>query len=157
MAHAQSCHFEACYGTFLLPNCRDLLEVCEAQLQFGTKAELPVFGGSRGPDISKSISDIQVIPPSDMQKHAALTCNHYHYLNIRISLGLFASAMQTCKSVHALVVLFYSSTALTVVSSCHCLQVNDNCVMSPGFLSEVDQRPAVPRLQHSGREQSQMA
>ncbi|KAL0040883.1 hypothetical protein WJX79_008591 [Trebouxia sp. C0005] len=39
--------------------CRDLLEVCEAQLQFGTKAELPVFGGSRGPDISKSISDIQ--------------------------------------------------------------------------------------------------
>ena len=40
--------------------CRDLLEVCEAQLQFGTKAELPVFGGSRGPDISKSITDIQV-------------------------------------------------------------------------------------------------
>ena len=40
--------------------CRDLLEVCEAQLQFGAKAELPVFGGSRGPDISKSISDIQV-------------------------------------------------------------------------------------------------
>ena len=40
--------------------CRDLLEVCEAQLQFGTKAELPVFGGARGPDISKSITDIQV-------------------------------------------------------------------------------------------------
>ena len=39
---------------------RDLLEVCEAQLQFGTKAELPVFGGSRGPDVSKSITDIQV-------------------------------------------------------------------------------------------------
>lgn len=40
--------------------CRDLLEVCEAQLQFGSKAELPVFGGSRGPDISKSMTDIQV-------------------------------------------------------------------------------------------------
>lgn len=43
-----------------LVSCRDLLEVCEAQLQFGSKAELPVFGGSRGPDISKSMTDIQV-------------------------------------------------------------------------------------------------
>lgn len=42
---------------------RDLLEVCEAELQFGTKAELPVFGGSRGPDISKSMTDIQVCMP----------------------------------------------------------------------------------------------
>lgn len=53
-----------CYSTsfdlYLDDTCRDLLEVCEAQLQFGTKAELPVFGGSRGPDISKSIADIQV-------------------------------------------------------------------------------------------------
>ena len=74
MAHAQICQFKACYGTSLLPNCRDLLEVCEAQLQFGAKAELPVFGGSRGPDISKSISDIQVIFAFNMQKHAAPSC-----------------------------------------------------------------------------------
>ena len=40
--------------------CRDLQEVCEAQLQFAPKAALPIFGGTRGPEITKSITDIQV-------------------------------------------------------------------------------------------------
>ncbi|KAK9823872.1 hypothetical protein WJX72_006072 [[Myrmecia] bisecta] len=39
--------------------CRDLLEVCEAQMQFAPHTELPVFGGTRGPEVSKSIMDIQ--------------------------------------------------------------------------------------------------
>ena len=42
--------------------CRDLQEVCEAQLQFAPKAALPIFGGTRGPEITKSITDIQVQP-----------------------------------------------------------------------------------------------
>lgn len=39
--------------------CRDLLEVCEGQIQFARKlhgsekAPIPIFSGSRGPDIAK--------------------------------------------------------------------------------------------------------
>jgi dynein heavy chain len=39
--------------------CRDLLEVCEGQIQFarkisnGQKAPVPFFGGSKGPEIGK--------------------------------------------------------------------------------------------------------
>eukprot|EP00842_Homolaphlyctis_polyrhiza_P004409 jgi/Hompol1/496/HPOL_003922-RA len=46
--------------------CRDLLEVCEGQIQFarkisgGEKAPVPFFGGSRGPEIAKSLEDIEV-------------------------------------------------------------------------------------------------
>ncbi|KAJ1345264.1 hypothetical protein BSLG_000778 [Batrachochytrium salamandrivorans] len=46
--------------------CRDLLEVCEGQIQFtrklpnGKKAPLPFFGGSCGPEITKSLEDIEV-------------------------------------------------------------------------------------------------
>ncbi|KAI8904300.1 dynein heavy chain and region D6 of dynein motor-domain-containing protein [Gorgonomyces haynaldii] len=45
--------------------CRDLLEVCEGQIQFarkltgGKKAPIPFFGGSRGPEIGKSLEDIE--------------------------------------------------------------------------------------------------
>ena len=39
--------------------CRDLLEVCEAQTQFASKADLPAFGSTRGPEITKSLLDIQ--------------------------------------------------------------------------------------------------
>ena len=47
--------------------CRDLLEVCEGQIQFArksteTKGEagpLPVFGGSRGQEITKALLEIQ--------------------------------------------------------------------------------------------------
>ena len=48
--------------------CRDLLEVCEGQILFarkssklprGQKAPLPAFGGTRGPDIEKSLYEIE--------------------------------------------------------------------------------------------------
>lgn len=39
--------------------CRDMLEVCEAQTQFAPRTKLPAFGGARGPEISKSLVDIQ--------------------------------------------------------------------------------------------------
>ncbi len=46
--------------------CRDLLEICEAQIQFarksrgGNKIPFPSFGGSAGPDIAKSLTDIEL-------------------------------------------------------------------------------------------------
>eukprot|EP00232_Nephroselmis_pyriformis_P029065 CAMPEP_0182867354 /NCGR_PEP_ID=MMETSP0034_2-20130328/8675_1 /TAXON_ID=156128 /ORGANISM="Nephroselmis pyriformis, Strain CCMP717" /LENGTH=4528 /DNA_ID=CAMNT_0024999703 /DNA_START=83 /DNA_END=13669 /DNA_ORIENTATION=- len=39
--------------------CKDMLEVCEAQMQFAPKTDLPHFGGTRGPEITKSLNDIQ--------------------------------------------------------------------------------------------------
>lgn len=57
---------------------RDLLEVCEAQLQFGVQAHVPVFGGSRGPDVSKSISDIQVAACTASLHVAELRQNSLH-------------------------------------------------------------------------------
>ena len=47
------------YVDAFLQRCRDLLEVCEAQQQFAPTAPLPVFGGTKGPEIEKSIADIQ--------------------------------------------------------------------------------------------------
>lgn len=42
-----------------LQRCADLLEVCQAQLQFAPTQPMPVFGGTKGPEIHKSIVDIQ--------------------------------------------------------------------------------------------------
>eukprot|EP00798_Chlamydomonas_sp_ICE-L_P021926 gene21926-28972_t len=42
-----------------LQRCIDLLEVCEAQLQFAPRNPLPVFGGTKAPEVRKSILDIQ--------------------------------------------------------------------------------------------------
>ena len=47
-------HLDAFVG-----RCEDLLEVCEAQVQFAPKKALPVFGGTKGPEVSKSFADIQ--------------------------------------------------------------------------------------------------
>ena len=46
---------------FIAQRCRDLLEVCEGQQQFGMKKEsdMPCFSGVRGPEIQKSLIDIQ--------------------------------------------------------------------------------------------------
>jgi len=41
-----------------LQRCNDLLEVCEAQLQFAPRTPLPAFGGTKGPEVRKSILDI---------------------------------------------------------------------------------------------------
>ena len=45
--------------------CHDLLDVCNGQIQFarrsnGQQLPLPRFGGTRGPEIYKSLVDIQV-------------------------------------------------------------------------------------------------
>lgn len=47
-------HIEA-----FMQRCRDMLDVCEAQMQFSPRVELPAFGGTRGPEIKKSLQDIQ--------------------------------------------------------------------------------------------------
>jgi len=39
--------------------CRDLLEVCESQMQFAPRTTLPTFGGTKGLEVTKSIIDIQ--------------------------------------------------------------------------------------------------
>ena len=45
--------------------CRDLQEVCEGQMQFarkikgGAKAPIPIFSGTHGPEIGKSLEDIE--------------------------------------------------------------------------------------------------
>ncbi|KAJ3091962.1 Dynein heavy chain 2, axonemal [Quaeritorhiza haematococci] len=66
--------------------CRDLLEVCEGQIQFarrlteGENAQIPVFGGSKGPEIAKSIEDIEVA----FQKHiATLWSIRDHILDVK--------------------------------------------------------------------------
>ncbi|KAJ3123528.1 Dynein heavy chain 2, axonemal [Physocladia obscura] len=46
--------------------CRDLLEVCEGQIQFsrkitgGEKSPIPIFGGTKGLEIAKSLEDIEL-------------------------------------------------------------------------------------------------
>jgi dynein heavy chain len=47
------------YMDAFLQRCTDLLEVCEAQLQFAPDAKLPVIGGTRGAEVEKNVADIQ--------------------------------------------------------------------------------------------------
>ncbi|MCO5578650.1 hypothetical protein L7F22_032494 [Adiantum nelumboides] len=42
-----------------LQRCQDILKVCDSQIQFSRKSELPVFGGTRGSEISKSFVEMQ--------------------------------------------------------------------------------------------------
>lgn len=42
-----------------MQRCRDILDVCDAQLQFAPEDEIPTFGGTNGPEIQKSILGIQ--------------------------------------------------------------------------------------------------
>nr|AML30862.1 axonemal inner arm dynein heavy chain 6 [Marsilea vestita] len=42
-----------------LQRCQDILEVCESQIQFSKNLELPVFGGTRGTEITKSLMEMQ--------------------------------------------------------------------------------------------------
>ncbi|KAJ3195453.1 Dynein heavy chain 2, axonemal [Irineochytrium annulatum] len=61
--------------------CRDLLEVCEGQIQFsrkinGEKAPIPFFGGSRGPEVAKSLEDIEMA----FEKHILTLWNIRKYI-----------------------------------------------------------------------------
>ncbi|KAJ7527535.1 hypothetical protein O6H91_16G059900 [Diphasiastrum complanatum] len=42
-----------------LQRCTDMLEVCDSQRQFSSKVKLPVFGGTRGFEMTKSMLEIQ--------------------------------------------------------------------------------------------------
>jgi dynein heavy chain len=66
--------------------CRDLLEVCEGQLQFarkaagGAKAPLPPFGGSRGVEVEKSLLEIE----EAFEKHVQRLRNlQYNILDVK--------------------------------------------------------------------------
>ncbi|KAK7102408.1 hypothetical protein V1264_020630 [Littorina saxatilis] len=53
-----------------IQRCKDLLEVCDAQIHFarqeeGFKTEMPHFGGQKGPEITRSLLDIE----SQLDKH----------------------------------------------------------------------------------------
>ena len=65
--------------------CRDLMEVCEGQVQFARKtdgktADLPAFGGARGGDIVKSLLDIQA--SFEKQVHILASVN-YNSLDVK--------------------------------------------------------------------------
>jgi len=51
--------FVFAYIETFVQRCWDLLQVCDAQLQFAPQTELPSFGGTNGPEIQKGIKDIQ--------------------------------------------------------------------------------------------------
>ncbi|KAJ3127608.1 Dynein heavy chain 2, axonemal, partial [Nowakowskiella sp. JEL0407] len=65
-----------------IQRCRDLLEVCEGQIQFarklngGEKAQIPIFGGIRGPEIEKSLEDIEIA----FEKHIKVLWNIRMYI-----------------------------------------------------------------------------
>ncbi|KAJ1537343.1 Dynein heavy chain 2, axonemal, partial [Nowakowskiella sp. JEL0078] len=60
-----------------IQRCRDLLEVCEGQIQFarkinvGEKSPIPFFGGSKGLEIAKSLEDIEIA----FEKHTKMLWN----------------------------------------------------------------------------------
>jgi hypothetical protein len=55
-------------------------QVCEAQLQFAPRAALPVFGGTRGAEVEKSIGDIQA---SFQMQLTALRGLNYNILDVK--------------------------------------------------------------------------
>lgn len=77
-----------------LQRCKDLMEVCEAQMQFAPKVPLPVFGGLRGAEVKKSILDIQVrftpYPKSQASTKKSIFC-FFHLLSCLVCLQNQAS------------------------------------------------------------------
>lgn len=49
-----------------IQRCRDLHEVCDAQLQFSHRAVVPKFSGARAADIDKNFADIQARHPHNL-------------------------------------------------------------------------------------------
>ncbi|EFJ08553.1 hypothetical protein SELMODRAFT_185288 [Selaginella moellendorffii] len=65
-----------------LQRCRDMLEVCDAQRQFSTRMKLPVFGGTRGLEITKSMFELQ----DTFQKLVSgLRSLSYNLLDVRVT------------------------------------------------------------------------
>jgi dynein heavy chain len=62
--------------------CSDLLEVCDAQLQFAGQRPLPLFGGTRGEETKQIILDIQATFRSRV---AALAGRTYDILDVKIT------------------------------------------------------------------------
>lgn len=63
------------YLDAFLQRCTDLLEVCQAQLQFSPSNTVPVFGGTKGAEFEKSIADIQASFQALVEKLKGLTYN----------------------------------------------------------------------------------
>jgi dynein heavy chain len=45
-----------------IQRCKDLLEICEGQLQFARKGEkqgMPVFGGTKGPEYTENLYELE--------------------------------------------------------------------------------------------------
>ena len=65
--------------------CRDLIEVCEGQLQFcrrGAKQQSPKFGGTRGHEIAKALVEIQLQFEAQVDKLRSLD---YEILDVKTS------------------------------------------------------------------------
>ena len=73
--------------------CRDLLEVCEGQIQFArksteTKGEpgpLPMFGGSRGQEITKALLEIQANFETQIERLRKIQRDGYEILDVKTS------------------------------------------------------------------------
>ncbi|CAF0814718.1 unnamed protein product [Didymodactylos carnosus] len=56
-----------------IQRCRDLLDLCECQMHFprweeGTKTQLPIFGGQRGPAINRMLTEIETAFDKHLQE-----------------------------------------------------------------------------------------
>ena len=73
--------------------CRDLLEVCEGQIQFvrkssvtkGAPGPLPKFGGTRGEEITKQILTIQENFEAQIERLRHIQANDYEILDVKTS------------------------------------------------------------------------
>ena len=62
--------------------CTDLLEVCNAQLQFGSQQPLPAFGGTRSEEMRQTILDIR--SSFDARVRALAACT-YDVLDVQVT------------------------------------------------------------------------
>ncbi|CAM6114547.1 unnamed protein product [Calypogeia fissa] len=65
-----------------LQRCHDMLEVCDAQKQFSRNLKLPAFGGSRGLELTKSLTDSQDIFHKLVNHMRALS---YNLLDVKVT------------------------------------------------------------------------
>jgi dynein heavy chain len=68
-----------------IQRCRDLLEICEGQLQFarkGSKQVMPVFGGTKGPEYTENLRELERTFAKHLQKIKDLD---YDILDVKIT------------------------------------------------------------------------